>query len=117
VATDFQEAALAAWTFATRFAEASGVKLLLAHSLEGGDEATARMRLEALSAGRAEALLLRDGNPIEQLPALAQEHGADAIVVGMRRHRALVGLLMGARGDALVRSSTVPILSVPATLG
>lgn len=116
VATDFQEAALAAWTFATRFAAATGVKLVLAHTLEGGDEATAKMRLEALSAGRAEQLLVRDGNPIEQLPILAQEVGADAIVVGMRRHRALTGLLMGARGDALVRSSAVPILSVPATL-
>ena len=117
VATDFQEAALAAWTFATQFGERAGVKLVLAHVEESrtADDKTAQGRLEALSAGRAERLLLRNGNPIELLPKMAEETGCDAIVVGMRRHSALAGLIMGARGDALVRSSAIPILSVPAT--
>jgi nucleotide-binding universal stress UspA family protein len=117
VATDFQEAALAAWTFATEFSARAGVKLVLAHAEESraADDTTAHRRLEALSAGRAERLLVAAGNPIEMLPKMAEEAGADAIVVGMKRHSALAGLIMGARGDALVRSSRIPILSVPAT--
>jgi nucleotide-binding universal stress UspA family protein len=117
VATDFEEAALAAWTFAVHFAQKTGVKLLLAHVDEGKARAEnpAVARMEALAGGRAEQVLLAEGNPIELLPKLAAEHGADAIAVGMRRHRALTGLIMGARADALVRSSAVPILSVPAT--
>jgi nucleotide-binding universal stress UspA family protein len=117
VATDFKEAALAAWTFSIWFAERSGVKLVLAHVHEGADgtAGSAQARLETLSAGRAERIVVGKGNPIEALPALAAEVGADAIVVGMRRHGAIAGLIMGARADALVRSSAIPILSVPAT--
>ena len=117
VATDFQEAALAAWTFANWFAERSDVKLALAHVEEGkqGEAGSSQARLETLSAGRAERIVVIAGNPIDVLPELAVELGADAIVVGMKRHSALAGLIMGARGDALLRSSPVPILSVPAT--
>lgn len=117
VATDFHEAALAAWTFATLYSQRAGAKLVLAHVEESraADDKTAQRRLEALSAGRAERLMIAHGNPIDILPKMAVEAGADAIVVGMKRHSALVGLIMGARGDALIRSSAVPILSVPAT--
>jgi len=117
VATDFKEAALAAWTFANWFASRSGVKLVLAHVAEGreGEVGTAQARLETLSAGRAERIAVVGGNPIDALPQLAVETGSDAIVVGLRRHGAVAGLLLGARADALLRSSDVPILSVPAT--
>jgi nucleotide-binding universal stress UspA family protein len=118
VATDFQEAALAAWTFALDLHARAGVELLLAHvdeSREVGDAQVIQRRLEALSAGRAARLMIARGNPIEVLPRLAEEAGADAIAVGMRRHGAIAGLIMGTRGDALVRSSAIPILSIPAT--
>ena len=117
VATDFAEASMAAWTYAVQLARAAKLKLVLAHVDEEkrGDAKVPADRLEALSAGRAERCVVRAGHPVEVLPALADEMGADAIVVGMRRHGAIVGLLMGARADALIRSSAVPILSVPAT--
>ena len=117
VATDFAEASMAAWTYATHLAQAAKLKLVLAHVDEEkrGDAQVPAARLEALSAGRAERCIVRAGHPVDKLPALAEEVGADAIVVGMRRHRAIAGLLMGARADALIRSSAIPILSVPAT--
>lgn len=117
VATDFREAALGAWTFANWFAERAHVKLVLAHVEEGppGEAGSSQARLETLSAGRAERIVVAGGNPIDTLPKLAAELAADAIVVGMKRHGALAGLIMGARGDALVRSSPIPVLSVPAT--
>lgn len=116
VAIDFSEASIAAWTFAIHLAQTAKLKLVLAHVDEEkrGDAKVPAARLEALSAGRAERSVVRAGHPVEKLPELADEVGADAIVVGMRRHRAIAGLLMGARADALIRSSAVPILSVPA---
>jgi nucleotide-binding universal stress UspA family protein len=115
VATDFGDASLQAWSFALKLAGRGDLRLVLAHVLEqGGPASGANDRLETLAAGRAERLALRDGNPIEVLPALAVELGADAIVVGLRRHATVTGLLLGSRADALLRSSPVPILSVPA---
>lgn len=117
VATDFGEASMAAWTYATQLAQTAQLKLVLVHVDEEkrGDAKVPAARLEALSAGRAERSVVREGHPVDKLPAIADEVGADAIVVGMRRHRAIAGLLLGARADALIRSSTVPVLCVPAT--
>lgn len=117
VATDFKEAALAAWTYAGKLAQAAHLSLVLTHVDEEhrGDARVVSDRLLALSGDRAERCVVRQGNPVDVLPTLAEEVGADAIVVGMKRHRAIAGLLMGSRGDALLRSSPVPILSVPAT--
>jgi nucleotide-binding universal stress UspA family protein len=116
VATDFSEAAAGAWAFANRLAEAGGLKLVLAHVMEGrgtADTGAADEQLEALSAGKADRIVLRKGNPIEVLPQIAEDVGADTIAVGLRRHRAIAGLIMGSRADALVRSSPVPTLCVP----
>jgi nucleotide-binding universal stress UspA family protein len=117
VATDFSESAAGAWSFAHRLAEAGGIKLVLAHVIDGrgpGDTTAVNERLEALADGKADRVVVRQGNPVEVLPGIAQDVGADAIAVGLRRHGTIAGLLMGSRADALVRSSPVPILSVPA---
>ena len=115
VASDFREASLVAWAFATELASRGGLKLVLAHVIDAktSDVSTANAQLETLSAGRAERLAVRPGNPIEVLPSMAQDVGADAIVVGLRRHGTVAGLVLGSRADALLRSSPVPILSVP----
>ena len=39
--------------------------------------------------------------------------GAGLLAIGLKRHASAVGLLFGSRADALIRSSPVPILSVP----
>jgi nucleotide-binding universal stress UspA family protein len=57
--------------------------------------------------------VVRAGNPVTVLPELAVEVGADLIAIGIRQHRAAAGLLLGSRADALIRSSKVPVLSVP----
>lgn len=113
VATDFSEASLGAWDFALRLAERGTLKLVLAHAVvgDGGDLEGPRSRLETLAAGRAERLAVRQGNPLSVLPAIAQDLRADAIVVGLPPQRP--GLILGSSADALLRSSTMPILSVP----
>jgi nucleotide-binding universal stress UspA family protein len=117
VATDFSDAAAGAWAFAARLAEAGDMKLVLAHVIEGrgvADTAAASDQLEALAAGKAERIVVRQGNAVEVLPRVAMDVGADLIAIGLRRHGAVAGLILGSRADALVRSSAVPILSVPA---
>jgi nucleotide-binding universal stress UspA family protein len=67
-----------------------------------------------ITGDRAERHLLRQGNPIQVLPKLAEEVGADVIAIGVKRRAGALGLVLGSRADALLRSSPIPILSVPA---
>lgn len=116
VATDFGEASLGAWTYALELARRGGIELALAHVMQGRgaiDTRAANERLEALSAGRAARLAIRQGHPVEVLPKIADDVGADLIAIGMKRHALLPGLIMGSQADALVRSSRIPILGVP----
>lgn len=114
VATDFGAASLGAWKFARKFAEL-GAELLLAHVIDREDAETPDVsdRLSALSDGLADRIVVRKGQPVTLLPEIAKELGADLVAVGVRHHRAALGLLLGNRVDALLRSSDVPILTVP----
>lgn len=120
VATDFGEASRRAWDLCRAW-HRHGVKLVVAHVLDDArvqDDAdymsTVTDALDALAGDTAERYLVREGNTVEQLIAAAQETGADAIAIGLRHHGSTLGLLLGSRADALLRSSPVPILSVPA---
>ncbi len=119
VATDFGDASRAAWEFCRRLGR-GGIKLVIAHVL---DDARVRDKpdymntvtdaLDALAGDVAERHLVLDGNPARKLPAAADEVGADLIAIGVRRHSSAIGLLLGSRADMLIRSSAVPVLSVP----
>lgn len=119
LATDFGEASRFALARCQPYL-AAGIELVLAHVIDDwrlrDDSAHVRQVDEALSemaAGKAKRQVVREGDPVTVLPALAQEVGADVIVIGARRHPAMVGLVMGSRADALLRSSPVPVMSMP----
>lgn len=119
LATDFGDASRHAWSTVEAWAE-RGMKVSLTHVVDDPryhDDADyvrrANEAMEAMAHGRANHQILREGNPIDVLPEIAQEVGANAIAVGVRRHAGAIGLLLGSRADALLRSSTVPVLSVP----
>lgn len=119
VAVDFDDAGHHAWAWARTLAR-HGVELVLTHVLDdrrersGTDRASrATEAMTRMAGGAAARHILREGDPVRVLPALAQEIGAGAICVGMRRRAGAVGLMLGSRADALLRSSPVPILSVP----
>lgn len=123
VATDFGDASASALEFARKL-HASGIKVMLCHVIDDvrvqEDPTyihTATDALDLASKGMAERLLIREGDPATVLPAVAREVSADMIVIGLRHHRAAVGLLFGSRADALIRSSSVPVLSVPHVTG
>lgn len=119
VATDFGEASKGAWKLAQKLA-AAGIEVLLTHVVDDVRQADDQSYLQSLtdelsafSAGVAKRIIVEDGNPAEVLPRVAEGAGADLIVIGLRQHPAALGLLLGSRADALIRSSAVPILSVP----
>jgi nucleotide-binding universal stress UspA family protein len=120
LATDFGEASRHAWKVLDGWRSSLGLEVVLVHVVDDprfaadADYATrAREALDAMRHDDSVRTELREGNPIEVLPALAEEVGADVIAVGVRRHAGAVGLLLGSRADALLRSSPIPVLSVP----
>lgn len=120
VATDFESSAPAAVAFAKKL-HAFGTKLVLCHivddprlAAERGYINTVTDSLNLLDDGEFERHVVREGSPVDLLPEVATDVGANLIAIGVRHHRATMGLLFGSRADALIRSSHVPILSVPA---
>jgi nucleotide-binding universal stress UspA family protein len=118
-ATDFGEASKQAWHWCRPLREA-GIKTVAVNVIddwrlqsEQGYIKTVADALSYLCEGQTEQQLIREGNPLEVLPTIAKEVAADAIVIGLHRHTNMAGLFLGSRADALLRSSPVPILSVP----
>ena len=124
VATDFGPSSRVAWSTARQLSDASdgAIKLMIGHVVEDhrltddpNYNETATDAMSDMAQGLAERHLLRSGNPVSVLPELAREVGADVIAIGVRRHAGALGLVLGSRADALLRSSPVPILSVPSS--
>lgn len=120
VATDFSDASQAAVAMAAKLGSA-GVKRVLCHVIDDprfkedpGYINTVTDSLALIDDGGYERHVIRDGDPATVLPKVALDVGADLIVIGLKRQRGAVGLFLGSRVDALIRSSPVPILSVPA---
>jgi nucleotide-binding universal stress UspA family protein len=123
LATDFGEASKHALALCRRY-QAAGLGLALAHVIDNvrlQDDAGYRRVVEEAMAQFGEGVdaerYIREGEPVEELPKLAAEVGADVIALGLRQHPAMLGLLLGSRADALLRSSPVPILGVPFAKG
>lgn len=119
VATDFGEASRGAWDCCRELAK-SGIKLVVVHVLDDDRVRnnpdymnTVTDALDRMVGDAAERHVVRDGNPVTVLPEVAAEVGADVIAIGVRRHTAALGLLLGSRADMLIRSSPIPIMSVP----
>jgi nucleotide-binding universal stress UspA family protein len=68
---------------------------------------------EARDAGAAVERHLLEGEPAQELSALAERVGADLVVVGARRRSALSRALLGSAARALVEQARVPVLVVP----
>ena len=123
VATDFGSASKVAWRTTLEIARAAdgAVELMIAHVVddarlrdEPGYIDVVTKAMSDIAGADAARHLVREGNPMTVLPALADEVGADVIALGVRRHAGALGLVLGSRTDALLRASPIPILSVPA---
>jgi nucleotide-binding universal stress UspA family protein len=135
VATDGSEQAQHALEVAQAMASENGGKLTVVHVVQripggkaGGltvhvneDEIQARVQAsvaELTSAGLEVSLKVVDDlryQPGEDIAEVAQEEGADLIVVGTRGYSAVKGLLLGSVTQRLLHVARCPVLAVPPT--
>lgn len=136
VATDFSEQARVATDWAVSLAASLAARVVLAHVyalpivgfpdgallVDGAtaarlsDEAQAALDAEiARVKGRGVSVegVLREGDPREEIPALALSLGAGLVVAGSHGRRGIVRALLGSMADSLVRTSRVPVVVVP----
>lgn len=57
--------------------------------------------------------VLRDGDPREEIEAVATSVGADLVVLGTHGRRGVKRWLLGSVSEGVVRASTIPVLVVP----
>lgn len=133
VPTDFDEGAEHAEEFAVSLAERLGARLTLLHVLRHPAYAYAERTApplddlapraqDALDAARAriarrvarvETALAR-GAPWEAIVEQARARGAGLIVMGTHGRRGLPRLVLGSVAEKVLRTSTVPVVTVPA---
>jgi nucleotide-binding universal stress UspA family protein len=131
VATDFSEASRGAIALARELARDSGAALTVTHTcelLEFGELAVPSEVIDAMTDGARKKLdevlraireecptaraALRIGVAWEQILALAEEIGADLVVMGTHGRRGIAHALMGSIAERVVRIAAVPVLTV-----
>lgn len=128
VATDFSTASDAALDFAANLASTLGAKLSVVHAFETPYPYPVpwppEYRHELLKnvEKRCDELrpmvpevnaFVREGEAHGQILSLATETGADLIVVGTHGRHGLPRLLLGSVADKVIRSSPIPVITVP----
>lgn len=104
-----------------------GTKLIVINSNRGGrdltssdaarqeaDLADVRAQLERDAIEHEVRLLVRGLEPAEDLIAVAEEEGADFIVIGLRRRTAVGKLILGSNAQRVLLEATCPVLAVKA---
>jgi nucleotide-binding universal stress UspA family protein len=136
VATDFSEIADHALDYALAFAAMSGANVTIVHAYDvpvygrpdgvllpspevaeqisraarrALDETVERARKRCPSADGE----LREGDARDQITNVAEMLGADLIVVGTHGRRGVKRMLLGSVAESLVRTSSIPVLTVP----
>jgi nucleotide-binding universal stress UspA family protein len=126
--TDFSHTGDAALAFATTLAKESGGRLVIAHVQEapmaygGGemyygipepstDELTQMLHdVKPTDPGVPAEYRLVTGDPAEAVVQLAEQEGADLIVLGSHGRTGLSRLLMGSVAEVIVRKAHCPVL-------
>lgn len=135
VPTDFSEASNRATELAVSLAQKLGADLVLAHFwgipaypylTEGYPAADFTASMSRAAEGQMVKALAkvqstlpvarsvcRMGMPWEEIMKAIDEEGADAIVMGTHARHGLNRLLLGSVAEKVVRSSPIPVLTVP----
>ena len=131
LALDGSEGSRRALPVATELAKRDGAKIVIVHVDErivgkgGGDihadeaaiQAEVRKHAEELqSEGIETTVEMRDvmvGGPAHPIAEIADEVGADLIVVGTRGHTGISGIMLGSVTQRLLHLARQPVLAVP----
>jgi nucleotide-binding universal stress UspA family protein len=81
--------------------------------IKEGEEATGYIEEMAKRAGVTASKKVVEGNPGEELVRFADEAGVSAIVIGSCGRSGLEKFLLGSVAEKVVRTSTVPVITVP----
>jgi nucleotide-binding universal stress UspA family protein len=136
VPVDFSETSEAALDYAIGLAHSLGARLVVMHSYElpvygfpdGALVASAEVASRVMSGAQAglDAMVerhrnglkidtvLRQGVPWEEVHAVAEEVGADIIVIGTHGRKGIARALIGSVAEKIIRTSTRPVLTVHA---
>ena len=131
-ATDGSETAAGALPYALGLAEPDRAKIVVAHAREisvgrgGGypvlaDESELRAQIERqvedLQSGGLDATFIvrscTAGNAAHAIAKIAEEVGADLILVGTHGYGRVAGLLLGSVTQGLLHAGVCPVLAVP----
>ena len=78
-----------------------------------GEDATSYVDDMAKRAAVPSTKMVVEGNPGEELVRVAEEVGVNAIVIGSCGRSGLEKFLLGSVAEKVVRTSTVPVITVP----
>jgi nucleotide-binding universal stress UspA family protein len=134
VPVDFSETSEAALKYAVSLAQRLGARLVVMHAYElpvygfpdGALVASTEIATRVMSGAQAglDALVdryrngtrvdtvLRQGVPWEEVRAVAEEVGADIIVIGTHGRQGLARALIGSVAEKIIRTSTRPVLTI-----
>lgn len=121
VGTDFSHPAATALGWASAIARAHGASLLLVHAYARQDHGLSPEETRAALAGLAAVetshglqvhVEMREGAAAEVVGTIAQESGADMLVIGSRGRNPVSRLLLGSVADATLKRVTCPTLVV-----
>ena len=117
----------AALAHAAKEAKLRSLPLVVVGSHQGGssfDGEEARRFEDALEEARSELTaaglehtvrgLVRGNDPSEDLIAVAEEVGAEAIVIGLRRRNPVGKLILGSNAQRILLEATCPVVAVKA---
>jgi nucleotide-binding universal stress UspA family protein len=103
------------------------IKMIVVNSNKGGREldsaeavaldeamATIRAQLEAAGIGFETRQLVRGMDVAEDLIAVAEESGAEMIVIGLRRRSPVGKLILGSNAQTILLDAPCPVLAVKA---
>jgi len=133
-ATDGSAGADQALGYATNLARANGAQLVVVHGEElsgarssigytrRADEEDLEAKIKRQVAEIAESgisvnvkVIEGHAHPATLIAEVAEDIGADLVVVGTRGHTPLAGLMLGSVTDRLLHILHIPVLAVPAT--
>lgn len=134
VAVDFEKASLKALDFAKELAKGIGAEVVIAHVYQvpmftypglepallptfNAEISTAAKRaIEELAASHGGLrAVLREGDPANELLAVANELKAKMVVMGTHGRSGIAHLFLGSVAEKVMRHSTIPVLTVRAT--
>jgi nucleotide-binding universal stress UspA family protein len=127
-ATDFSEVSAKALPYAAAFARRFAAELCVVHVLGDGEPqqdtaAVAQLRREAEARtnrllegahfrGVRHQVVLAEGEILPALASVAEQRGADLLVLGMHGRHGLAKALLGSVADEILRLAQVPVLVV-----